>query len=318
VRTDHAISAAAAETHGIFNAALLDGLGVSHHDRTYRVRTGRWIRVHEGVFRIAGAPETWHGNLLAACWAGGAQAVASFRAAAALWELPGGLEKLEITCPRWRRTRSEGLIVHESTRLDRPDRTLVGHIPCTSIERTVFDMCGLGGPAFTDLLFDSALRRGLTTIEHLVATRDRLAKRGRRGGAQFRQAVDERDPTSALPESEPERMLARYLVENGLPKPVHQHVVRDGANRFVARVDLAYPAFGVIIEYESAVYHTGKVALERDSDRRNALTSLGLSVVTATGADLRDRARTLSAQLRPLLRTLPSRELAPPTWNCSK
>jgi len=67
-------------------------------------------------------------------------------------------------------------------------------------------------------------------------------------------------------------MLARFLVDNGLPPPVH---------------------------------HTGKVALERDSIRRNARTALGLRVVTATAADLRDRARRLTNQLRPLLQTPP-------------
>jgi hypothetical protein len=193
------------------------------------------------------------------------------------------------------------LIVHESTRLDRIDVDVVDQIPCTSIERTLFDMSGTHGTALTDLLIDSALRRRLTTVEKLVTTRDRLAKRGRRGAANFRTAVNTRDPAAALPESEPERLLARFLMENGLPAPVHQYVVRDMTNRFVARVDLAYPEFGVVIEYDSVLHHTGKVALERDSVRRNALTSLGLSVVTATGVDLRDRARRLSAQVRPLL-----------------
>jgi very-short-patch-repair endonuclease len=97
-------------------------------------------------------------------------------------------------------------------------------------------------------------------------------------------------------------MLARFLVKNGMPTPVHQYVVWDRDHHFVARVDLAYPDAGVIIEYDSAEYHVGKVALERDSARRNAMVSLGINVVTATSADLRDRARRLSSQILPLLR----------------
>ena len=195
--------------------------------------------------------------------------------------------------------------MHETLALGAADITIVDHIPCTSIERTLFDMCGTGGSGLADLLIDSALRRRLTTIERLLATRDRLAKRGRRGGANFRSAMDRRDPSAALPESEPERMLARYLVANGLPAPVHQHVVRNRRNLFVARVDLAYPEAGVMIEYDSAAHHLGKIALERDSIRRNAMTSLGLRVVTATAADLRDRARQLTIQLKPLLQGTP-------------
>jgi len=306
VQADELLTTAAAESHGVFNVAMLDQLGIPHADRHYRTETHRWVRLHSGVYRIAGAPVTWRGELLAACWAGGTRAAASHRSAAALWDLPGAVVDLaEITCPRWRRARHEGLIVHETLALGAADITIVDHIPCTSIERTLFDMCGTGGSGLADLLIDSALRRRLTTIERLLATRDRLAKRGRRGGANFRSAMDRRDPSAALPESEPERMLARYLVANGLPAPVHQHVVRNRRNLFVARVDLAYPEAGVMIEYDSAAHHLGKIALERDSIRRNAMTSLGLRVVTATAADLRDRARQLTIQLKPLLQGTP-------------
>ena len=101
-------------------------------------------------------------------------------------------------------------------------------------------------------------------------------------------------------------MLARYLVADGLPTPVHQHVVRDKTGRFVARVDLAYPEAGLIVEYESAAHHTGKVALDATAcvPQRDTV-SLGLTVVTATSADLRDRAHRLSRQIRTLLGAAP-------------
>jgi len=302
MESDRNLAKIAAEHHGVFSRRHVLAVGFSRDEIRRRVEGGTWLRVRDGSFQIAGAPSTWRGQLLAACWAGGDRAVASGRSAAMLWELPGAQPVLEITCPRWRRARHVGLIVHESTRLDPIDITVVDRIPCTSIERTIFDMCGTSGSGLADLLIDSALRRRLTTIERLLATRDRLAKRGRRGGANFRSAMERRDPSAALPESEPERMLARYLIEHGLPVPVHQHVVRDHRNRFVARVDLAYPDHGVVLEYDSAIHHTGTLALERDNARRNAMTSLGLLVVVATAADLRDRARRLSAQLKPLLR----------------
>lgn len=299
---DRALAAIARGHHGVFAVAHLHELHASKHECQWRLETGRWVLVHDGVYRIAGTPVTWRSELLAACWAGGSRSVASHHSAAALWALPGADRDLaEITCPRWRRARHDGLIVHESLVLDPIDTTTVDAIPCTSIERTIFDMCGVGGDALADLLMDSALRRRLTTIPRLVAARDRLAKRGRRGAARFRKAVESRDPASALPESEPERMLARYLVTNGLPAPVHQYVVRDGKHRFVARVDLAYPDCGVVIEYDSAAHHTGKVALERDSSRRNAMTSLGLKLVIATAADIRDRGRRISTQVGRLL-----------------
>ena len=288
--------------HGLIDRGHLDRLGVPADVRWYRVTTGRWHEVYDGVYRIAGAPDSWESRLLAACWAGGARAVASHRSAAALWQLPGAdREVIEVMCPRWRRARHPGLVVHESTMLSTWDTATVTGIPCTSIERTILDMCGRGGPAFADLLIDSALRRRLTTMARLVRARDRLAKRGRRGGARFREALERRDPGAALPESEPERMLARYLVAQGLPVPTLQHEVRSPEGRFVARVDLAYPDAQVAIEYDSYQEHTGVVALDRDSARRNALVSIGWSVVTATPPDLRNRAHRLSRDVAALL-----------------
>ena len=224
---DRKLADLAASHHGIFSGRHLDQLGVSRGERRRRFEDGSWIRIHDGAFRIAGAPLTSRGELLAACWAGGDRAVASHRSAASLWGLPGGSNAItEITCPRWRRSRHEGLIVHESTLLTSADMTEVDRIPCTSVERTIFDMCGTGGAALADLLLDSALRRRLTTISGLVVARDRLSRRGRRGAAHFRAAVDRRDPSAALPESAPERMIARFIERNGLPTPVHQYVVK--------------------------------------------------------------------------------------------
>jgi hypothetical protein len=48
-----------------------------------RVASGAWIRVHERVYRLPGAPLTWEQRLLAACLAAGPGAVASHRSAVA-------------------------------------------------------------------------------------------------------------------------------------------------------------------------------------------------------------------------------------------
>jgi very-short-patch-repair endonuclease len=89
-------------------------------------------------------------------------------------------------------------------------------------------------------------------------------------------------------------------VRQGLGSPVLQFSVHDGGGRFVARVDLAYPADRILIEYDSFEHHTGAAALFRDSARRNALTELGFNVLTATTVDVRDRAQGLARAIRRL------------------
>lgn len=303
---DDQVARIAERHHGVFALHHLESLGVSQQSRHLRVATGRWVAVHEGVFRVAGAPPSWRGAIVAATWAGGQRAVASHRSAAALWGLPGGQTNIvELTCPRWRRARHDGLVVHESTRLGDEDVTEVDGVRCTTVDRTLFDLCSCAGALTIDLAIDAALRRQLTTMDALVLTHERLATQGRRGGRQFRSVLAART-SGPTPESAPERLVARTLVLAGLPAPAAQHVIVGADGSFVARVDLAYPQHRIAIEYDSYQEHTGKVALVRDSARRNALVAAGWTVFSATAADLQRNCRTLIRDVRRVL----SREVA--------
>lgn len=285
--------------HGLFSGEHLRELNVSNHERKYRLGVGRWMLVHERVYRISGTPTTWRGSLLAACWAGGMRAVASHRSAAELWELPGrSRRRVEITCPRWRRARHSGLVVHESGALTDDDTTFVDGIPVTTPARTIFDLAGISGFTTVDLAIDNALRRELTDFAELHETLTRLARRGRPGTQMFRTALADRDPDGRLSASERERLLCRMLRRHGFPMPVPQYEIRDEAGNVVARPDLAYPDLKIAIEYESFQEHTGKLALVRDSARRNAQVALGWAPIAATAVDLRRGGNQLANELR--------------------
>lgn len=282
---DMLVSAIAEAHHGVFAAHHLADLGVSAHERKYRLRAGRWVLVYDGVYRFAGTPLSWHGRVLAACWTGGLRAAASGRAAAELWRLPGrSVAVVEITCPRWRRAQYKGLLVHESLAFDVLDITTVDGIPVTTAARTLFDLAGPCSDGTLDLAIDNALRRNLTTTAELAATRDRLARSGRKGSRQFRAVVAAR--AAAVTESEAERRLMQLMERHGLPRPIVQHEIHDLDGRFVARVDFAYPDLKIAIEYDSYEHHTGKQAIVRDNDRRNILRRIRWHVVTFTAADL--------------------------------
>jgi hypothetical protein len=296
---DDALSELAARQHGVFALAHVESLGFSRAARRTRTASGRWVTLFDGVYRIGGAPRTWRGDVLAACLAAPTTAAASHRSAATLWGLPSGrTDVVEIVCERWRRTRHDGLVVHESLVIDPEDLDEVDAIPCTSIARTLFDLTRTLSPPMLDANIDTAMRRELVSVDDLRRTSTRLATKGRPGGRRFRAAVEARLGASGIPESVPERLLADLLVRQGLPAPVHQFVVRDDAGGFVARVDLAYPDSMVVIEYDSVEHHTGTAAHIRDSARRDALGDAGYTVLTATVADLRDRGERLGSLLR--------------------
>lgn len=285
---DAAIAQIAESHHGVFAHHHLQELKVSAGFRKHRLRTGRWESPYDLVYRMSGAPLSWRGAVLAAVWAGGTRAVASHRSAAGLYEIPGGREDLvEITCPRWRRARHEGLEVHETTALSSRDCTEVEGIPVTTVERTIFDLASVCSPFTVELAIDNALRRDLTTLDKLGAMLRRVGKQGRKGTQLLRSLLAERDPLYAPTESERELMLVRLLREHGLPDPERQFSIYDNDGAFIARPDLAYPDLKIAMEYDSYQHHIGKRPQVRDNRRRNAMTGIGWAVLVATPEDLR-------------------------------
>ncbi|MEX1006307.1 MAG: hypothetical protein WD271_00500 [Acidimicrobiia bacterium] len=285
---DAAIARTSEAHHGIFGHHHLEELGVSFGERKHRLRTGRWESLYDLVYRIAGAPVSWRGDLLAACWAGGTRAVASHRSAAALWELPGRRREIaEITCPRWRRARHDGVEVHETTALSSRDVSTVDGIPVTTVERTIFDLAGVCSRFTVDLAIDSALRRDLTDFDKLCAMLRRVGKRGRKGTKVLRELLAERDAQYLPTESEREQMLLRVLRAHGLPEPERQYSIHNDSGHFLARPDLVYRDLKIAMEYDSYQYHVGNQAHVRDNRRRNAIVGIGWLPLVATAEDVR-------------------------------
>lgn len=119
-----------------------------------------------------------------------------------------------------------------------------------------------------------------TTADDL---RRRLITWGRfRGCVNVREALELARPGVESPKETVTRLL---LHDARLPEPTIQHEVFDG-ERFVARVDLAYPEKKVAIEYEGDGHRTGREQWRRDIQRQRALEDLGWTVIRLTQADL--------------------------------
>lgn len=294
---DQALAEIAARHHGVFTIWHARMVGMTEAQIEHRIASGQWVAVHPGVYRIAGMPSAWKGDLLAACWAGGFRAAASHRSAAALHGLAGGRRAMpEITCPRWRRARHD-LVVHESKAVDVVDLTVVDGIPATTPERTLLDLGAVCSESVVHMALDAAESRELVTLDSVRETLRRLGRPGRNGAGVLRRLLAAKVLGQRPSESEMETLLVRALRRWGFPEPVPQYEIRrDG--RFVARVDAALPAWGVAIEYESALHHAGRRAHERDSARRNRILGAGFVPVTATAKDLRGDGRELRAAIR--------------------
>jgi hypothetical protein len=299
---DTILAAHAAEHYGVFRGHHALMAGLSNRQIRQRIDTDRWRRLYRDVYRIAGAPATWEGDLLAATWAGGFRAVASHRSAAELHALPGRTRDfVEITCPRWRRARQDDVVVHETKVLDPIDITVVSGIAVTTPARTLFDLGAVCRVGLVELALENALRRRLVSEMELAAMVKRLSRSGRPGGPTIRELLAARDPNRRPTESEMETRLLQAMRAHGLPEPTTQHEVRHGS-AFIGRVDIAYPDAKIAIEYDSDEFHTGRGATHRDRDRRHRLVAAGWLPIDVGPADLRDGGTVTFAAIAQALR----------------
>ncbi|MCA0437622.1 MAG: DUF559 domain-containing protein [Austwickia sp.] len=127
-------------------------------------------------------------------------------------------------------------------------------------------------------LLDSVLRRTETSKDWLGAELNRRLPRLRR----LQQALAFADARS---ESAPESLLRVLLLVGGFPAPVCQYKVVDSKNDRSYRVDLAYPALKIAVEYNGR-HHRDKVQRALDKARRKALRRLGWKVVVIEASEL--------------------------------
>lgn len=255
-------------------------LELTTHQLRHRIRSGDLELVRKGVYRVAGAPSTWEQSVLAACLSV-PNAVASFRCAAALWELQGfERDRIEITVESRDRRRLADVTVHDSCVTGAIHRSIVACVPVTSIERTLCDLTAVTRPWVVERAVDEALRRGIATLPRLRCVAEALEGPGRRRCTVMREILEHRAPGYHPGESAPEKRIVDVLVRAGLPAPTPQHWVDVGGKRY--RIDLCYPEQRIAIEYDGWDHHKGRQAFDADRARANDLVVLGLTVLRFT------------------------------------
>jgi hypothetical protein len=195
--------------------------------------------------------------------------------------LAGTGAPLEFTvCPHADVSPRPGLLVRRG-RLGPDDLLHLTGIPVTAPGRTVVDL-GRTRPLIDGVVAaDALLHAGVCSLE--AAGPALAAATGLRGVRRARQALSLAD---AGAESPMETRIRLVLVLAGLSPPTAQYVVRDPAGYFIARVDLAYPAARLVIEYDGRDSHLEPAAFLRERRRQNALVQLGWTVLRYTAPDV--------------------------------
>ena len=183
----------------------------------------------------------------------------------------------------------------DQTRPKRPELRVIRHtkpvarttrrgLPVATVEETLLACARDLGLLDLVVLGDSALRAGLTTPTALLA----CASRRRWGAAALTRAVSWMDGRSESPWESVLRVFHRLC---GIPV-VPQHVVTDGAGRFVARGDLWVVGSRMLHEYDGEV-HRDRGTHAADLGRDRALLTAGWNRRGYTSLDVLHRPETI-------------------------
>jgi very-short-patch-repair endonuclease len=272
---------------GVIGRDQLISAGLSPLAIDARVRAGRYVRRHRGVYDIAGAAIGMRGRSFAALLAGGGGAVLSFRLSAANWLLSPEPPVPEITVPgRHVRSRPD-LVVHRSTTLSCADVVERAGLTMTTPLRTLLDMATVESRASLERIVAEAL------VLRLLDARLIREAAGHPGARRLRAALD--GPDATLSHSELERIMVRLIRDAGLPPPQAQTLIA------AHRADFAWPDRRLIVEVDGWAAHGHRLAFERDRARDLAHTLAGFTVVRFTYRQIVSHPRLVALRLAALL-----------------
>lgn len=234
-------------------------------------------------------------------------AVLSHATAARLLGLPSpavdASPDLHLTvAPPARPPRIAGVRSHSRPLSSRQLRAVHG-LPVTSPARTWADLAATSSVRDLAMLGDAVVggRAPLATRDDLLAA---LPPARARGASRARDAVALIDGRSESPQ---ESLLRLMLLDAGLPAPDVNVDLRAPDGRFLARPDLRFPAYRVIIEYEGDQHRTDPRQWRRDLTRTTALRASGEFVLRLGAEHLRAEKRLIGL----VFRALASRGWAP-------
>jgi hypothetical protein len=296
--TMRALARLAARQYGLLTIQQAYEAGLTKRQVSDMTSSGQWEYATRGVYRVAAAPEQPRQQLLAHLLAAGPGAVASHRAAASLWQLPGfGPRIVEISKPRGRSQRIGHGRIHGSLWLPDHHITSMNGIPVTKPARTLFDLAGWLHRDQVKRAFRNAINADLVTPEQQAALVAELGKRGRRGTALMRQLCEAHGVGPVASATELEALLLDVLQAAGLPAPDPQVDLGDSEG-WIGRVDFYYRNARVVIEADSRRWHDP----DDDRVRDNRLAAAGWRVIRITWEQLVNRPWEVVALVRDAIR----------------
>lgn len=265
------------------------------HGLTRRVLDGRrFVCIHRGVYRTADTEPTLAVLLDAAQLVLPVDAAVSHLTALRLYGLEvGAMVPLHFSTNRRVQVDREGVVVHrrqdllvagerDGRRVLSPMRTfvdvatLVGELRLLQIGDWIVHQCGV---------------RPARLVEFVRTSHLDGVQRARRVAPHVRSGS----------ESVEESRVRWHLIRAGLPEPELNVDICDDSGGWLARGDLVYRRWKVLVEYDGWHHERDRAQRQRDHLRREALEAAGWRVIVLTAADM-DQPTTVVIRVRQALR----------------
>jgi hypothetical protein len=255
---------------GVVTRAQAHGSGLSEGAIKHRVASGRWQRIHPGVYATFSGPLPRQARLWAAVLYAGPGAVLSHETAAEFQRLldkPSQLIHLSVPGAR-QAVAQEGLMIHRSRNTLADRRFPAGVLPQTLVDYTLLDL--IDQAATIDevcALVTTAFGRKLTSEGRLRATAG-LRKRLRWRSDLDPLITEAANGTHSRLEYHYDRDVESA---HGLPKSDRQtpYTKLDGRKGFRDRL---YQEYGVLVELDGAIAHPAENRwADRERDNHAAM-----------------------------------------------
>ncbi len=260
-------------SHGIVTHTDLVAAGLSRREIDRWRQGRRLVPVHNGVYRIAGAPPSFESRVAAAvrdlgpdgmAWAAGC-------AASRMWMLgiDGPENRIEILRPEGLSAARAGVVVRRSTRILPHHVTVLRQIPITAPARTLFDLARSTGPVRLDRAISTAIhsRTIPCTLPALYRVLYDLGGRGRPGTRRMRLVLDEHHLDEPPTESVMD-VVGRALLRD-IPGIEFQVEMSDEQG-YIRRLDGLIRHARLAVEFDSREFHDAPAQrrLDAEGDRR--------------------------------------------------
>jgi very-short-patch-repair endonuclease len=277
----------AKKRHGVLGLDQAKELGLGQAALTRLVQSGAWKRRYPRVYLMASMPDTFEQRAMAACVWAGPGAVTTHRSAGCLWHMVREAHHdVEVAVPRGGKSRAPiGVRVRQRVLPDQ-DKTHLGVIPITTPIRTLIDLGDTLSEEEAEVILEESLFRKRVDLYRLQQRALDLAATRCRGAKLMQRLVEQRGHDPAC-ESRLEVAVQRLMRRARLPQPRRQFTIQQN-DRFLARVDFAFPEARVAIEADGYKFHAPRDAFERDAVKRNRLQALGWRVIVVTWKRLRE------------------------------